>query len=260
MSFWDYIIEPDVKDKADTEQWAKSAKWREQMPAAAMTYFNSWVPMATNKKARYSHCVTGGEINFHVFVCSCGSNINIGQNQFSGIGGQITEDCAVPWALQEWVKEHRHVCKEYIPMAEPLAAACDDCGWPKNAHDQPLSKEVVDFANESLTKWQKQMIENHAKLKALKQKELEEKIKAKALEPAESENEWTSYKIGFQSSASKPAVDPAYYSKETVQNLKKNLFITSNKYTGPDYDEPMPVAVPEEIPVVEQPTGRKFRK
>lgn len=286
MGFWDKIpaFEKPVVKASDCDCFSVgrhncpvhknekpvSNKWKEPMPASLMAYLDAWVPTATHHKARYSHSVTGSEMNFFVFICSCGSNINIGQSQFSGIGNQVANDCAVPFALQEWVKEHRHVCEKF--HASLVGPLCGKCDWNKEAHDQSMTKEMVDFANDALTKWQKQMIENHAKLKAAKAKEIEqqEAAKVKAAQEA-SENklsQWESYNVKYTDLPVQPGKSEGlYYSKETVEKLKKKLFIKGglgkiyNVADPFEYDDPPKAApVPVELPVLEQPTGRKFRK
>lgn len=168
-----------------------------------MAYFNKWVPEATKNKARYSHCVTG-ETNFLVFICQCGSSVSIWQEQFA-----LKYAIAVPYALQEWVKEHRHVCKKFHVHPDWKNGSlsgkmCEECGWNEEAHEKKLIS-----VNDSIT-------------------------------DAKNQSGWPSY--------------------ELLAKIKEAALYNSETDVREGEPKAVPVTVLDELPILEQPTGRKFRK
>ena len=100
------------------------------------TYLNQWLKVASKENVVLSRYVTGGLQNFIVFKCKCGENWNVGENLFYSVADP-TFNYGIPSELQDWVKEHRHVCKKYknsFPGA--VHSDCDTCKWPYGAHEE----------------------------------------------------------------------------------------------------------------------------
>jgi hypothetical protein len=103
------------------------------LPNSFMIYLTQWLAVASGKHVKYSHYVQGRSQAFHVFKCTCGTNINIGEGLFHG-APDAGHGEVVPSELQDWVKQHRHVCKEFHPSN--LVKTCSLCGWAESEHEK----------------------------------------------------------------------------------------------------------------------------
>jgi hypothetical protein len=119
------------------------------LPTSATLYLNQWLDIVTKGRVKLYNHVGMGVKCFTVFKCSqCQDNLHVGDNLF----GDLKNPTGVPFELQEWVKEHRHVCKKF--MSQYVGSIeCAGCGWPYGAHEESWSQPVPMFMTSSNPNW-----------------------------------------------------------------------------------------------------------
>lgn len=119
------------------------------------TYLTQWLKTATKGNVALMSQMTGLAQKFYVFKCiRCLQNWHVGEQLFIGL-----DDYAIPSELQDWVKDHRHVCKKYINTNAGIQGPCT-CGWPFGAHEESWIKPAMLPLDEFKAKWQEQQAKN----------------------------------------------------------------------------------------------------
>jgi hypothetical protein len=118
-------------------------------------YLNQWVKIASGDRVKLTGGskleTSSGNSGYLIFKCSeCHDNWHVGLDNFypsvsdpAGLQfGQFTDFGfeKIPSVLTDWVKKHRHVCKQfkdqYPPGVFEHPGVCQSCKWPYGAHEE----------------------------------------------------------------------------------------------------------------------------
>lgn len=107
-------------------------------------YLKQWVNIASGGRVELRGGMTFPQIKgYLVFKCNtCQDNWHVGLENFSPSVTDPTGQTTVPSVLSDWVKKHRHICKQYKMGGDH--SLCAECKWPYGAHEKQefLAKET----------------------------------------------------------------------------------------------------------------------
>lgn len=119
---------------------------KDQLSQSLTTYLTKWLEVATKGNVVLSGHMIGAMQSMTIFKCKyCGQNWHVGDHLFKGPNVANPGQEFIPTELQDWVKEHRHVCKKFNMQSFSNLINCATCNWPYGAHDESwLKKEQLE--------------------------------------------------------------------------------------------------------------------
>lgn len=113
------------------QEWVKQHRHEKLPETPTLTsHIAQWLKTATKDNVALMSQMTGLAQKFYVFKCKrCLQNWHVGENLFVNDG--------IPSELQNWVKDHRHVCGHHSGALQN----CANCGWPFGAHEESWNKQ-----------------------------------------------------------------------------------------------------------------------
>jgi hypothetical protein len=134
---------------------------KDQLPQSLTTYLTKWLEVATKGNVVLHSHMTGATQSMIIFKCNkCQQNWHIGDHLFYCAAAPGLE--VIPSELQDWVKEHRHVCKKYVnDFPETLQANCKNCQWPYGAHEESwIAQQAYAQQNVAKSSWHYETLVN----------------------------------------------------------------------------------------------------
>ena len=109
------------------------------LPQSLTTYLTKWLEVATKGNVvMHSHMI-GATQSMTIFKCNkCKQNWHVGDHLFYSVADPGAT--LIPSELQDWVKEHRHVCKKYNKDNNYAIGDCLNCQWPYEAHEESWAR------------------------------------------------------------------------------------------------------------------------
>jgi hypothetical protein len=111
---------------------------KDQLPQSSTTYLMKWLEVATKGNVVLHSHMVGAIQSMTIFKCNkCQQNWHVGDHLFYPSVADPGKEF-IPSELQDWVKEHRHVCKKYEQSlySGVIGTDCKNCHWPYGAHEE----------------------------------------------------------------------------------------------------------------------------
>jgi hypothetical protein len=144
---------------------------KDQLPQSLTTYLTKWLEVATKGNVFLHSHMIGASQSMTIFKCKCGQNWHVGDHLFYPNASNPSQEF-IPTELQDWVKEHRHVCKAYVNSNAGIQGPCATCKWPYGAHEESwLTKEQLESAAGQFYTNKLRQEQLESQMKQLKQKQ-----------------------------------------------------------------------------------------